>query len=53
MTAEEILKALIDEFAIEDYVYEVRECEAKGWDGPRVTRFNYLLEEAEKLFDNG
>lgn len=44
-----ILKALLDEFSIEDYIYSVRDNEGEGWYGPRVDRFSQLIKEAKDL----
>lgn len=49
MTAEEILRELLDKFHIGDYIYNVRENEGKGWAGIGVKRYAFLINEAEKL----
>lgn len=49
MTAEEILRELIDDFIIGDFIYEVREQERMGWNGPNVKRFAFLMKEAEEV----
>lgn len=51
MTAKEILKALLDEFTIGDYIYAVREREGLGWHGPKVERFAELMAAAEEIKD--
>ena len=48
LTAEQVLKGLLD-MNIGDYVYDIREREAKGWFGPKVTRYSNLIKTAEEL----
>jgi len=33
------IRDLIEKHHIEDYVYDIRDREMEGWDGPRVTSF--------------
>ena len=47
--ARKLLKELLDDYSIGDYIYSIRECEGKGWDGPKVKRFSDLIEEARIL----
>lgn len=49
MTAEQILRELIEEYHIADFVYDVKEREGNGWQGPSVVRYSFLINEAEKL----
>ena len=49
MTAEEILKELLLDHCIEDFIYDVKSNEGEGWDGPRVTRFVELIDAAKQL----
>jgi len=48
LTAKQVLKGLLD-MNIGDFIYYIRENEAQGWDGPKVTRYAELLEAAEGL----
>jgi len=48
VTAKQVLKGLLD-LGIEDFIYNIRENEGKGWDGPEVTRFADLLHQAKEL----
>lgn len=48
--AVEILKELLAApYHLGDFIYDVREREGKGWDGPKVTRFSELCERARLL----
>lgn len=48
------LKALflLNDFCIEDYIYNVREREGKGWDGPNVTAFGEWISKAHAIIDH-
>lgn len=48
----EILKALLEEFHLEDQIYEVREREGRGWEGPQVNRFGDLVQAAKQSVKN-
>lgn len=50
------LKVLIEQESIGDFVYDIREREGEGWDGPRVVAFSdavqvlsEFLKEREQL----
>ncbi len=55
MTAEEILKALLEEFFIQDYIYDMRErdreagWEGDNWEGPLVMRYSKLMNAAATI----
>ncbi len=49
MTAEKILKELLFDYDIEDFIYDIKSDEGEGWDGPRVTRFSELIVAAKQL----
>jgi len=63
MTPQEIAKALIEEFHIADYRYELRESlmgedNAEGfrgswWDHPRMQRFSDVCDELSRLAKEG
>jgi len=43
MTLDEAVKALVEEFSIEDYIYDVRDRVGGSWDHPRVVRFSDVV----------
>lgn len=60
MTPHEIAKALIEEFHIEDYIYDVRESTyedksfvGSSWDHPKVQRFSDVCDELRRLANEG
>lgn len=47
-------RVLVNDFSIEDYIYDVREREGDGWHGPRVEAFSkavMVLKQATKDTD--
>ena len=48
MTLFEAIVVLVEEEYIGDFIYQIRDRELKGWDGPRVTAFNDAVERLEK-----
>lgn len=44
-----VLQEILDSGEIADHHYHIRENEGEGWDGPRMLRWNALMERAEKF----
>lgn len=51
LTARAILRELLTDFNLGQYVYDIRDREGQGWSGPRTYRFSQLIEAAEKLME--
>lgn len=45
----EALRVLFEVESIEDYVYDVRERECEGWEGPRVVAFGEACETLKRV----
>jgi len=45
----EALKVLFVDETIEDYVYDVKERELQGWEGPRVVAFGDACETLKRV----
>lgn len=48
MTLNEAIEILIKKEYIGDFIYNVRENEGKGWDGPRVTAYSEAVATLER-----
>lgn len=45
----ELFTYLMDDFCLPDYIYDIRNSELKGWDGPEVTKFSDVCRQIRKL----
>ncbi len=52
-SAFDILKNMNEIYDLGDIIYDVREREGQGWDGPRVKTWGDLHERMIKLLENG
>jgi hypothetical protein len=44
-----VLRELFDIHPLGDFIYTIRECEGKGWEGPLVKRWGAALDRADAL----
>jgi hypothetical protein len=46
-----VLRELFDVHPLSDFIYTIRECEGKGWEGPLVKRWAAALARADALIE--